>query len=160
VLGLFKTKKGKTIVIKAPVSGETVDLVDVPDQVFAGKMVGDGLAFKPNEGLLYAPVNCEVVQIFPTKHAVGLRTKEGLEILIHVGIDTVKMGGEGFACFVQPNQKVKAGEKIMKFDLKLISEKAKSTLIPLLITNMEVVRDLRIYPGIVTPRSTVMEVRI
>ena len=158
MLGLFK--KEKTVEVKAPVSGETVDLIEVPDEVFAGKLVGDGLAFKPEEGVLYAPVNCEVVQVFPTKHAIGLRTKEGLEILIHIGIDTVEMRGEGFKSFVRPNQRVKAGEKLMEFDLKLIAEKAKSTLIPLLITNMEAVRGLSFYLGKVTPRTTVMKVKI
>ncbi|NLY91646.1 MAG: PTS glucose transporter subunit IIA [Firmicutes bacterium] len=158
MLGLFK--KEKIVEIKAPVKGDTVDLMEVPDEVFAGKMVGDGLAFRPEEGVLYAPVNCEVVQVFPTQHAIGLRTKEGLEILIHIGIDTVEMQGEGFKSFVRTNQQVKAGEKLMEFDLKLISEKAKSTLIPLLITNMEAVRELHLYPGKVTPRSTVMKVKL
>ncbi|HEY8391297.1 MAG TPA: PTS glucose transporter subunit IIA [Capillibacterium sp.] len=158
MLGLFK--KEKIVEIKAPVNGETVDLVEVPDEVFAGKMVGDGLAFKPEEGVLYAPADCEVVQVFPTQHAIGLRTAEGLEILIHIGIDTVEMKGEGFKSFVQANQQVKAGEKLMEFDLKLIAEKAKSTLIPLLITNMEMVKDLQLYPGKVTPCSTVMKIKI
>ena len=158
MLGLLR--KEKIVEIKAPVKGETVDLVEVPDEVFAGKMVGDGLAFKPEEGVLYAPVNCEVVQVFPTQHAIGLRTKEGLELLIHIGIDTVEMKGEGFRSLVQSNQRVKAGEKLMEFDLELISAKAKSTLIPLLITNLEVVKDLQLYPGKVTPRSTVMKVKL
>ena len=158
MLGLFK--KEKIVEFKAPVTGEIVDLVEVPDEVFAGKMVGDGVAIKPETGELFAPVNSEVVQVFPTKHAIGLRTKEGLEVLIHIGIDTVEMRGEGFKSFVQPNQRVKAGEKLMEFDLKLIAEKAKSTLIPLLITNMDAVKDLKFYNGKVTPHNTVMKVKI
>ena len=100
MLGLF-FKKEKIVEFKSPVSGETVDLTEVPDQVFASKMVGDGIAFKPDQGILFAPVSGEIVQVFPTKHAIGLRTKEGLEVLIHIGIDTVEMKGEGFKSFIK-----------------------------------------------------------
>ncbi len=158
MLGLFK--KDKIIEFKAPVRGEAVDLGVVPDQVFASKMVGDGLAFQPEEGVLYAPVNSEVVQVFPTKHALGLRTQEGLEVLIHIGIDTVELQGEGFTSFVQPRQWVKAGDKLLAFDLDLIAAKDKSTLSPLLITNMSMVKELKCYLGKVTPRTTVMKVKI
>lgn len=158
MLGLFKREK--YVEFKAPVNGETVDLIEVPDEVFAGKLVGDGLAFKPEEGVLFAPVSSEVVQVFPTKHAIGLRTKEGLEVLIHIGIDTVEMRGEGFTSYVHPKQWVKAGDKLMGFDLQLIAEKAKSTLIPVLITNMDAVKYLKFYPGKVTPRTTVMKVKV
>lgn len=159
MLGLFFNKK-KFIEFKAPVSGETVDLVDLPDQVFAGKIVGDGVAFKPDQGVLYAPVGGEIVQVFPTKHAIGLRTKEGLEVLIHIGLDTVEMKGEGFTSFIQQNQKVKTGDKLMEFDLKLIAERGKSILTPLIITNMAAVKELNLYHGKVTPQTTVMEVKI
>lgn len=158
MLGLFKKKK--VIEFKAPVSGATVDLVDLPDQVFAGKMVGDGVAFQPDQGVLYAPISGVIVQVFPTKHAIGLRTKEGLEVLIHIGLDTVEMKGEGFKAFVQPNQQVQAGEKLMEFDLNLIAERGKSILTPLIITNMAAVKELKLYYGLVTPETTVMEVRI
>ncbi|HHT05759.1 MAG TPA: PTS glucose transporter subunit IIA [Hydrogenispora sp.] len=158
MLGLFK--KNKTIEFKAPVRGETVDLSVVPDPVFAEKMVGDGLAFKPEEGILYAPVSGEVVQVFPTKHALGLRTKEGLDVLIHIGLDTVEMKGEGFTSFVEPNQWVNVGDKLLEFDLDLIAAKEKSTLSPLLITNMPMVKELNCYLGKVTPRTTVMKVKI
>ena len=159
MLGLF-FKKEKIVEFKSPVSGETVDLTNVPDEVFASKMVGDGVAFKPDQGALFAPVNGEIVQVFPTKHAIGLRTKEGLEVLIHIGIDTVEMRGEGFKSFIQKNQWVKAGDKIMEFDLNLIEKYGKSTLTPLLITNMRAVKSIRLYYGKVTPRTTVMKVKI
>ena len=118
------------------------------------------MAFQPEEGVLYAPVNSEVVQVFPTKHALGLRTQEGLEVLIHIGIDTVELQGEGFTSFVQPRQWVKAGDKLLAFDLDLIAAKDKSTLSPLLITNMSMVKELKCYLGKVTPRTTVMKVKI
>ncbi len=159
MLGLF-LKKEKIIEIKSPVSGETVDLAEVPDQVFASKMVGDGIAFKPEKGMVFAPVSGEVMQVFPTMHAIGLRTKEGLEVLIHIGIDTVEMKGEGFKSFIQKNQRVKVGEKIMEFDLDLIQKKTKSALTPLIITNMAEVKSIKFYKGKVTPRTTVMKVRM
>lgn len=159
MFGLFFKRK-KLVEFKAPVYGETVDLIELPDPVFAEKMVGDGVAFKPEQGVLYAPVNGEIVQIFPTKHAIGLRTKEGLEVLIHIGLDTVEMKGEGFKSYIQQNQQVKAGEKIMEFDLDILAAHGKSTLTPLLITNMTAVKEIKIHHGKVTPQTTVMEVRI
>lgn len=159
MFGLF-CKKKKLVTFKAPVYGETVDLVELPDPVFAEKMVGDGVAFRPERGVLYAPVDGEVVQVFPTKHAIGLRTKEGLEVLIHIGLDTVEMKGEGFKSHIRQNQKVKAGEKIMEFALDRITAHGKSTLTPLLITNMTAVKEIKIQHGKVTPESNVMEVRI
>ncbi len=159
MLGLF-FKREKIVEFKSPVSGETVDLTEVPDQVFASKMVGDGIAFKPDQGILFAPVSGEIVQVFPTKHAIGLRTKEGLEVLIHIGIDTVEMKGEGFKSFIKKNQRVQAGDKIMEFDLELIEKSTKSTLTPLIITNMTEVKSIKYYQGKVTPRTTVMKVRI
>lgn len=159
MLGLFFKKSG-FVEFKAPVSGETVDLIDLPDQVFAGKMVGDGVAFKPDQGVLFAPVDGEIVQVFPTKHAIGLRTEAGLEVLIHIGLDTVELKGEGFKSFIQNNQRVKAGDKLMEFDLDFIAGQGKSILTPLIITNMAAVKELKLYHGKVTPETTVMEVKI
>ncbi len=159
MLGLF-FKKEKIVEFKSPVNGETVDLSNVPDEVFASKMVGDGVAFKPDQGMLFAPVNGEIVQVFPTKHAIGLRTKEGLEVLIHIGIDTVEMKGKGFKSFIEKSQWVKAGDKIMEFDLNLIEETGKSTLTPLIITNMGNVKSMKLYKGKVTPQTTVMKVKL
>lgn len=159
MLDLFFNKK-KLIEFKAPVSGETVDLVDLPDRVFADKIVGDGMAFKPDQGVLYAPVAGEIIQVFPTKHAIGLKTKEGLEVLLHIGLDTVEMKGEGFKSFIHLNQQVEVGDKLMEFDLNLISERGKSILTPLIITNMKVVREIRLYHGKVTPQTKVMEIMI
>src|SRR5690554_1139945 len=157
-MGLFFKRK-KIVEFKAPVHGETIDLADVPDQVFADKIVGDGMAFLPEEGVLFAPVSAEVVQVFPTKHAIGLRTKEGLEVLIHIGLDTVELKGEGFTCFIQ-GQQVKAGEKMMEFDLNFLAEQGKSSITPLVITNMQAVKELQVHHGKVNPQTTVMRVKI
>lgn len=141
MFGIFKKRK-QEVVIKFPVKGEAVNIEQVPDEVFATKMVGDGVGLIPLEGVVYAPVDGEIVQLFKSKHAVGIRTDEGLEILIHVGVDTVHMNGEGFEYYVAENQRVKAGEKLMTFDIELIKKKAKSAMIPMLITNMDKVEGI------------------
>jgi len=160
VLGLLFKKKEKIVEFKSPIVGEVVALTDVPDEVFASKMVGDGIAFKPDEGALFAPVSGRIVQVFPTKHAIGLETKEGLEVLIHIGINTVEMKGEGFRSFVCKNQWVEAGDKIMEFDLDLIEKSGRSTIIPVIITNMDNVKSIEIHDGKVTLQTTVMKVKL
>lgn len=100
MLGLFKKNKNK-IEIKSPIIGTGLPLSEVPDEVFASKMMGDGIAFKPSEGNLYAPIEGEIIQVFPTMHAVGIKSSSGLEILLHIGIDTVNLSGEGFESYVK-----------------------------------------------------------
>ncbi|CDF58544.1 PTS sugar transporter subunit IIA [Thermobrachium celere] len=159
MFGFFK-KKNNAIELNAHMVGTVVELSNVPDEVFASKMLGDGLAIEPTEGVLYAPCDAEVVQVFPTKHAVGLKTNEGLEILLHIGIDTVQMQGEGFEAFVKEGDKVKKGDKLVAFDLNLVKEKAKSTITPMLITNMDVVEELSVNNGEVNANSVVANVKI
>lgn len=160
MFNIFKNKK-KQLLIKFPLVGKAIDIAEVPDEVFASKMVGDGVAFEPYEGTAYSPVDGKVVQLFPSKHAVGIRTPEGIEILIHVGIDTVHMNGEGFEYLVKEDQDVKAGDRLMNFNLELIKQKAKSILIPMLITNMDAVKNLEcIYgDGNLSMDSMVVEVK-
>ncbi|PLT34963.1 PTS glucose transporter subunit IIA [Bacillus sp. V5-8f] len=130
-------KKAEEEVITAPITGKLVQLEDVPDPVFSEKMMGDGLAIEPAEGVVVAPVNARVLQVFPTKHAVGLETNNGIEILIHIGLETVTLNGEGFESFVKEGDKVKQGDKLISFDLDIIREKAKSTVTPIILTNGE-----------------------
>ncbi|WP_181347511.1 PTS glucose transporter subunit IIA [Thalassobacillus sp. CUG 92003] len=133
---LFGHKETTTTVL-APVTGERIALDDVPDPVFSQKMMGEGLAIKPATGEAVAPVDGEVTQLFPTKHAVGLETKTGIEILVHVGLETVSMDGEGFQSNVEQGDRVKAGDKLMPFDIDLINEKASSTITPVIVTNSD-----------------------
>ncbi|MFB4161967.1 PTS system trehalose-specific EIIBC component [Geomicrobium sp. JSM 1781026] len=123
----------------APLSGRILRLEDVPDPTFAEKMMGDGIAIEPNEGEVVAPVDGEIVQVFPTKHAVGLRTTEGLEILIHVGIDSVQMDGEGFEVHVKAGDSVRAGDRLLTFSLELLRTKAASAITPIVVTNSDAV---------------------
>lgn len=125
--------------IVSPATGTLVALENVPDPVFAEKMMGDGLAVDPTEGVIVAPIDAEVLQVFPTKHAIGLKTSNNTEILIHIGLETVSMKGEGFEAHVKEGDKVKKGDKLISFDLNLVREKAKSTITPVIITNTDAV---------------------
>lgn len=119
----------------SPIKGECIDLSEVPDPTFAQQILGAGIAFKPEIGEIVAPIDAKVVNLFDTKHALGLETESGLEILIHIGLDTVKMGGEGFEAFVKQGDTVKAGDKLIEVDLDLVEEKAESIITPMVITN-------------------------
>jgi PTS system beta-glucosides-specific IIC component/PTS system sucrose-specific IIC component len=117
------------------VKGEIIDLTEVPDPTFAQKILGEGIAFKPENGEIVAPVDAKVVNLFDTKHAVGLETESGVEILIHIGLDTVQMGGEGFKAFIKQGDTVQVGDKLIEVDLGLVEEKAESIITPMVITN-------------------------
>lgn len=110
-------------ILVSPLNGEAVDLSTVSDEMFASKTLGDGIAIVPKDGKLYAPCDAEVVMLFETKHAIGLRTSNGAEILIHIGVNTVSMEGVGFTAIVKQNDKVKEGDLLIEFDLDAIKEK-------------------------------------
>lgn len=110
-------------ILVSPLNGDAVDLSTVSDEMFASKTLGDGIAIVPKDGKLYAPCDAEVVMLFETKHAIGLRTSNGAEILIHIGVNTVSMEGVGFTAFVKQNDKVKEGDLLIEFDLDAIKEK-------------------------------------
>lgn len=121
-------------ILLSPLSGRIVPLEEVPDPTFAQKMMGEGIAIEPTEGQVVSPVDGEIILMFPTKHAVGIRSNSGLELLIHVGLETVNMNGEGFEVLVSQGDKVKAGDPLLNADLYLISQKAKSAVTPVIIT--------------------------
>ncbi|HDJ5091248.1 TPA: PTS transporter subunit IIABC [Staphylococcus aureus] len=121
-------------IVRAPLTGEVTPLSEVPDQVFSEKMMGDGIAIKPSQGEVRAPFNGKVQMIFPTKHAIGLVSDSGLELLIHIGLDTVKLNGEGFTLHVEEGQEVKQGDLLINFDLDYIRNHAKSDITPIIVT--------------------------
>lgn len=129
------TKTGQVV---APMDGEVVPLSEVPDQVFSEKMMGEGIAIRPTSGEVYAPFDSKIQMIFPTKHAFGLVSDNDLELLIHVGLDTVKLNGEGFTVHVEEGQTIKAGDHLMTVDLELIRASAKSDITPIIVTQSEV----------------------
>lgn len=103
-------------VVKAPVNGKIIPAKDIPDPVFAEETMGPSVGIEPTEGIVYAPFDGQVMMIFPTNHAIGLKADNGMELLIHVGVDTVAMDGDGFAAFVKQDDMVKAGQKLLSFD--------------------------------------------
>ena len=117
----------------APLNGKVIPLDQVQDDVFSQKVLGDGVAIQPENGKLYSPVDGEISSIAETLHAYGFSTEDGLEILVHVGLDTVTLKGEGFKPCVQEGDKVKAGDLIAEIDLDFIASKGISTVTPVVI---------------------------
>ncbi|MBK1810266.1 PTS transporter subunit IIABC [Clostridium sp. YIM B02505] len=122
--------------IVVPISGKLLNLREVPDDVFASKMMGDGFAINPTDGLVVAPADGVVESIFPTNHALTMTTVNGRDLLIHIGIDTVNLNGEGFELVVEAGQKVKKGDALVKIDLDYIKANAKSAITPIIFTNL------------------------
>ncbi|MED3727167.1 PTS sugar transporter subunit IIA [Priestia endophytica] len=128
-------KKTREENITAPLTGRIFSLENVPDPVFSQKMMGEGFAIEPTNGEVVAPIDGEIIQLFHTKHAIGLKTENGAEIIIHVGLETVAMEGDGFTAHVKEGSKVKKGDKLLTVDLEKVREKAKSTVTPVVVTN-------------------------
>ena len=128
---------GKPIVIYSPVTGIAADLSTAPDEAFAQKMMGDGAVVKPTGKTVCAPEDGEVTFVFDTKHAIGFVTDSGISMLLHMGIDTVKLNGDGFKVFVKNGQKVKKGEPLMELDLAFLNQQAPSMVSPVLCTELE-----------------------
>ncbi|SES38658.1 glucose-specific PTS transporter subunit IIBC [Salipaludibacillus aurantiacus] len=122
--------------VAMPLNGDIKPLSEVPDKMFAEKMMGDGFAIEPSEGRVVSPVDGKVVNLFTTKHAIGLEAEDGTEILIHVGIDTVNLKGEGFEAHVEQGDNVSVGQELLTFDLDAISKKAPSVITPVVFTNL------------------------
>lgn len=144
------------IEIVAPLSGEIVPIEEVPDVVFAEKIVGDGIAIKPAGNKLVAPCDGTIGKIFETNHAFSLESNTGIELFVHFGVDTVELKGEGFTRIASEGQQVKKGDTIIEFDLAVLEEKAKSVLTPVVISNMDEVKELQKMSGPVTVAETVV----
>jgi len=135
--GLFKKKTVESDpFFLLPLEGQLVPIETVPDPVFSQKMMGDGFAIQPTKGTVVSPVDGKVISLFPTKHAVSLLDHNGREILIHVGIETVGLKGEGFTSFVKDGQTVKKGQKLLEVDFEFIKEKVPSIITPVVFTNL------------------------
>lgn len=126
----------------SPVSGQVKPLSTVNDPTFSSGAMGAGFSVDPSEDAIYAPADAEVTMLFPTKHAIGLRTDSGAEILIHIGIDTVKLNGEGFAALVKTGDHVKRGEKLIEFDRKRIRDQGFDSTVVVVVTNTDSYLDI------------------
>lgn len=144
MFGLFK-KEG---ILVAPVSGKTVDITTVPDAVFAEKMAGDGLAIDPTGDTIVAPADGELTMLFGTKHAFGMTLDKGVQILVHIGLDTVSLNGEGFTALKNQGDMVKKGDPIVKIDREFILSKGLSLITPVIFTDMDVLKSFEAQVGI------------
>jgi len=145
---LFGSKENKAVEVEiyAPLSGEIVNIEDVPDVVFSEKIVGDGIAIRPTGNKIVAPVDGVIGKIFETNHAFSMESKEGVELFVHFGIDTVELKGEG----------LKRGDTVIEFDLATLESKAKSVLTPVVISNMDEISSIEKKSGEVIAGESVV----
>lgn len=154
-MGLFSKK----IELYAPISGELIDISKVEDITFSQKMLGDGVAINPVNGKLVAPADGKIIQVFHTKHAIGIDV-DGVELLIHVGMNTVELQGEGFTAHVEAGDKVKKGDLLLDIDLALLREKGFPIETPIVITNMEAIKNLDKKEGtVVAGEDLIMQIK-
>jgi len=139
-MGLFSRKKVDEFV--SPANGKLIHLDKVSDPVFSQKLMGDGFAVTPTDNDIVAPIGGIIGTVFPTKHALMITSDHGLEIMLHLGIDTVELKGAPFETFVEENDTVKAGQKLATMDLKQVAASKKDTSIMTIITNSDAVKDM------------------
>ena len=152
MLSFFNKKKNETTVstytLKAFLSGKVIPIEEVNDSVFSAKILGDGLAIEPENELIIAPCDGVISTIMAdSKHAVGITAENGMELLIHEGIDTVALNGEGFELFVKEGDNVKEGDKLIHFDAKLIKSKGYQTTCILVVTNSDDFPNMKLHTG-------------
>ncbi|QCI26608.1 PTS glucose transporter subunit IIA [Buchnera aphidicola (Thelaxes californica)] len=152
------TNSKKTVKIIAPLSGKIINIEDVPDAVFADKIVGDGIAIVPTGNTIVSPVNGEIKKVFNTLHAISIKSNEGIELFIHFGIDTVKLKGKGFCNIIQEKKTVKKGDILISFDLEFLKKQAKSVITPIIISNIEQLKKLEKMSGVVIAGKTTIMV--
>ncbi len=132
MFGLFKAKKQ---VIQSPTDGQLVELESVPDEVFSMKLAGDGLAIIPISNTFVAPVSGTLTKVFSTNHAFSIQTNSGLEVLVHIGLDTVNLRGEGFNRLAQEGASVSVGDPIISADIEFIKSKGKNIITPIVVNH-------------------------
>ncbi|MCI1283613.1 MAG: PTS glucose transporter subunit IIA [Lacticaseibacillus songhuajiangensis] len=143
MFGFFKKNSGFKVV--APVSGMAMPIEGVKDDVFSSKMMGDGFAVSPTSNDIFAPVKGRISTVFPTKHAIGITTPDGLEVLVHMGLDTVEMEGAPFEVFVEKDQEVNAGDQLAVMDRLQVQQSGRDDSIVVVYTNMDLLKD---YPKV------------
>lgn len=155
---MFGFLKRKIREIKAPVDGQVVALESVDDEVFSQKLAGDGVAIVPMSNMFTAPIDGIVTKIFSTNHAYTVKSPKDLEVMVHIGLDTVALGGKGFERIAKEGDEVKAGDPIIKVDLEYIREHAKDIITPVIITDGSDVKNIDKRLNIVKSQDLIMEV--
>ncbi|MDN6029177.1 MAG: PTS sugar transporter subunit IIA [Lactobacillus sp.] len=138
----FLKRKNKSLTVKAAADGQLQAITEVNDDVFSTKMLGDGYAIVPTSGHIYAPIAGKITTVFPTKHAIGIRSDQGLEVLIHLGLDTVELKGLPFNSAVNEGQEVKAGDLLSVMDLSLLRAQGYDPTVIVVYTNMDLLNHL------------------
>ncbi|MFC6181807.1 PTS sugar transporter subunit IIA [Lactiplantibacillus daowaiensis] len=133
-MGLFFKKSATALY--APATGQLKSIAAVKDTVFSSQALGDGYAVEPSDGAIYAPIEGTVTSVFPTKHAIGLKTKQGIEVLLHLGIDTVELNGNGFTMHVSEGSQVTPTTKLVDMDLNYLADQKKVTDVIVIFTNL------------------------
>jgi glucose-specific phosphotransferase system IIA component len=154
---MFGFLKRKIREVKAPVDGEVVDLESVNDEVFSKKLVGDGVAIKPISNIFTAPIEGKVTKIFITNHAYSIKNNKDLEVMVHIGLDSVELNGVGFERLVKEGDYVDCGEPIIKVDMHTLQQ-AKDTITPIIITDSSDFKYIEKNLSIVKMGDTIMEV--
>ncbi len=155
----FFKKKDDVIMLYKPVAGKVIDISDVQDDMFSTRMMGDGVAIEPEKDVILSPCDGKVLLIPKTLHAVALEASNGAEILIHIGIDTVELKGEGFTSHVHAGDTVKRGEQLISFDRAYIEREGKPLTTPIVITNADE-KEIDIKKNISDNGDVIMELRI
>lgn len=137
-----KNDTPKKTYFASPFTGELHPITDAPDETFASKMTGDGFLVYPANGAVYAPTDSTITFVFDTKHAIGLLADDGTEYMLHIGIDTVKLQGQGFTVFAETGQHVKKGDKLLAFDIPSIKEHATSDACLCIFTDTEKIKSV------------------
>lgn len=157
--GKFGKKENENIFVAAPIKGEAVTIDKVNDPTFAQEMLGKGIAIKPAEGKVVSPVNGEVAVLFETKHAISIKSDDGVEILIHIGLDTVNLKGEHFKSCVKVGDKVKTGDLLIEFNEEKIKEAGYDTITPVIICNTFEYTDVKVAQiGQVEKQDNIIEI--
>ena len=155
MFGLFKRKRREVF---SPIDGQIVDITEVDDEVFSQKMVGDGVAIKPVGDTFCAPIDGVVSKIFSTNHAFSIKSDKDMEVMVHIGLETVALDGKGFERLVQEGDRVTAGDRIIKVDMDYIAEHAKDTITPVIISDESDVKQIEKQLRIVKCGDVIMEV--
>lgn len=157
MFGLFKAKKE---VLISPADGDVIELSEVPDEVFSQKMAGDGMALVPRSNTFIAPVAGTITKIFATNHAFSVRTKLGIEVMVHIGLDTVELQGEGFKRLAQEGETVTAGKPIVSADLEFIQSKGKEIVTPIVLNHEKSLDISIVCAPVVREGDTILEVTV
>ncbi|WP_162890876.1 PTS sugar transporter subunit IIA [Suicoccus acidiformans] len=130
-------KENEDCIVYSPANGDILDLKNVSDEVFASETMGKGIAIIPKEGSVHAPFDGQVMTIFPTGHAIGVKNSMGVELLIHIGINSVELGGEGFKVLVKEGERINQGQKLIEFSISTLIENNLDPTIMIVVTNTD-----------------------